>query len=83
MLKIYASSGLTINQDHLEAAFYGVLGNWINWLVYNIERSFSSDSEQQNIGVEQVLQVLPTIIQVKASITELTQLVTRELRINC
>ncbi len=83
MLKIYASSGLTINQDHLEASFYGVLGNWINWLVYNIERSFSSDKEQQDIGIEQVLQVLPTIIQVKESIRELTQLVTRELRINC
>nr|WP_241030182.1 aminoglycoside phosphotransferase family protein [Legionella anisa] len=81
MLKTYASSGITINQDHLEAVFYGVLGNWINWLVYNIERSFSSDKEQQAIGIEQVLQVLPTIIQVKVSIMELTELVTRELRI--
>ena len=83
MLKTYAFSGITIDHEHLEAAFYGVLGNWINWLVYNIERSFSSDKEQQDISIEQVLQVLPTIIQVKASITELTQLVTRELRINC
>lgn len=81
MLNTYASSGITINQDHLEAAFYGVLGNWINWLVYNINRSFSSDKEQQDIGIEQVLQVLPTIIQVKASIPELTQLVTHELGI--
>lgn len=83
MLKTYASSGITINQDHLEAAFYGVVGNWVNWLVYNIDRSFSSDKEQQDIGIEQVLQVLPTIIQVKVSITELIQLVTRELRISC
>ncbi|HAT8893442.1 TPA: aminoglycoside phosphotransferase family protein [Legionella pneumophila] len=79
MLRTYASSGITINHAHLEAAFYGVLGNWINWLVYNIERSFSSDKEQQNIGIEQVLQVLPTIIQVKMNSTELIQLVTHEL----
>ncbi|HAU1107400.1 TPA: aminoglycoside phosphotransferase family protein [Legionella pneumophila] len=79
MLKIYASSGVGINKDHFEAAFYGILGNWINWLVYNIERSFSSDKEQHNIGVEQVLKVLPTILQVKASIAELTQLMSQEL----
>ncbi|HAT1867339.1 aminoglycoside phosphotransferase family protein [Legionella pneumophila] len=79
MLKAYASAGVTINNDHLEAAFYGVLGNWINWLVYNIERSFSSDKEQQNIGIEQVLQVLPTIFQVRASISELSPLITQEL----
>ncbi|HAT4455396.1 TPA: aminoglycoside phosphotransferase family protein [Legionella pneumophila] len=79
MLKTYASSGIEINKDHFEAAFYGILGNWINWLVYNIERSFSSDKEQQNIGVEQVLQVLPTIFQVKASMSELNQLMSQEL----
>ncbi|HFL2713454.1 TPA: aminoglycoside phosphotransferase family protein [Legionella pneumophila] len=79
LLKTYASSGIAINKDHLKAAFYGVLGNWINWLVYNIERSFSSVKEQQNIGVEQVLQVLPTIFQVKSSIAELTQLIAQEL----
>lgn len=79
MLKTYASSGIGINKDHFEAAFYGILGNWINWLVYNIERSFSSDKEQHAIGVEQVTQVLPTILQVKASIAELTQLMSQEL----
>lgn len=79
MLKAYASTGITINMDHLETAFYGVLGNWLNWLVYNIERSFSSDKEQQDIGIEQVLQVLPTLSQVRTSISELIQLIAKEL----
>ncbi|MFO8671957.1 aminoglycoside phosphotransferase family protein [Legionella pneumophila serogroup 1] len=79
MLKAYASAGIAINKYHLEAAFYGVLGNWINWLVYNIERSFSSDKEQQSIGIEQVLQVLPTIFQVKAISSELIQLISQDL----
>jgi len=61
ILNSYADSGGIINKKTLNAAFYGVIGNWINWMVYNIHRSInSSDTEQINIGREQVLQVVPT-----------------------
>ncbi|KTD24973.1 aminoglycoside phosphotransferase [Legionella lansingensis] len=79
MLKAYAFAGGAINKDHLEAAFYGVLGNWLNWLIYNIERAFSSEREQRDIGIQQVFQVLPTILRVKAKITALIQFIAKEL----
>ena len=45
----------------MTASFYGVLGNWNNWMVYNIERSCNDDKEQKAIGIEQVTAVLSTI----------------------
>ena len=62
MLEAYKKAGGMIDPFSFEASFYGVLGNWINWLVYNMERSSSkAESEQKTIGIEQVNQVLPTI----------------------
>ncbi len=64
MLKSYAEAGGLIEKQTIKAAFYGVIGNWINWMVYNINRAITQeDPEQKNIGVEQVVQVLPTILR--------------------
>lgn len=70
MIEAYQHAGGIIDNESFKASFYGVLGNWINWLVYNIERSCSTP-EQQMLGVEQVLQVLPTITRLKALIPQL------------
>ncbi len=59
----YMKAGGTIDEDTLKAAFYGVLGNWINWLVYNIERSCTSnESAQRTLSIEQVNQTLAIIL---------------------
>lgn len=72
MIQQYKKGGGTINKSAFEASLYGVLGNWINWLVYNIERSCNPpDSEQHTIGIEQVLQVIPTILCLNDLITKL------------
>lgn len=72
MLKSYSESGGLIEKRIIEAAFYGVMGNWINWMVYNINRSINQrEIEQKNIGIEQVIQVLPTILRVKTLMPEL------------
>jgi thiamine kinase-like enzyme len=66
MLKSYSASGGFIEKQTVEAAFYGVMGNWINWMVYNINRAINqADAEQKNMGIEQVMQVLPIILRVK------------------
>lgn len=50
------------DKDLLQAVFNGVLGNWINWMVYNIERAcMEQECEQKTLGIEQVNQVLKTI----------------------
>lgn len=72
MLKSYSESGGLIEKRTVEAAFYGVMGNWINWMVYNINQSINqTELEQKNSGIEQVMQVLPTILRVKTLMPEL------------
>jgi thiamine kinase-like enzyme len=72
LLKSYVESGGLIEKQMIKAAFYGVIGNWINWMVYNINRAITQENpEQRNIGVEQVMQVLPTILRVKILMPEL------------
>lgn len=39
MIQTYSNSGGQLDKAVLEAAFNAVLGNWINWMVYNIERA--------------------------------------------
>ena len=71
-LESYSKSGGLIENIIVEAAFYGVMENWINWMVYNINRALNQiDLEQKNIGIEQVMQVLPTILRVKTLMPEL------------
>ncbi len=62
MMRAYSAAGGRLDKDLLQAAFNGVLGNWINWMVYNIERAcMMQEYEQKTLGIEQVNQVLKTI----------------------
>ncbi|MBI2790346.1 MAG: aminoglycoside phosphotransferase family protein [Gammaproteobacteria bacterium] len=76
MLNTYIQSGGSINKNLIEAALYAVLGNWINWLIYNIERACNLDNndEQRIMGIEQVQQVLPTLIRLEDKVTTLISL---------
>ncbi len=66
MIELYKHSGTGIDKEAFEASFYGVSGNQINWLVYNINRACNNkDLEQQVIGTEQVSQVLPAILRLQ------------------
>ncbi len=45
--------------------FWGVLGNWINWVVYNIKRVIEPQNiEEKKLGEAQVYQVIPTILSI-------------------
>ena len=71
MIHTYLRFGGNIDKSILPAAFYGVFG-WINWMIYNIERTCSGhDQEQITMGIEQVTQTLKTIIKLKDIIPEL------------
>ncbi len=77
MLEVYEQAGAGLNTNHIQAAFYAVLGNWINWLVYNIERACNNDPEnidQQRIGIEQVQQVIPTLFRLEMLMPHLIKL---------
>jgi hypothetical protein len=55
MIRAHTAAGGRLDKDLLQAAFNGVLGNWINWMVYNIERAcMAQECEQKTLGIEQV-----------------------------
>jgi thiamine kinase-like enzyme len=75
MINAYQEAGGMIERPSFEAAFDGAIGNWINWMVYNIERSCKNeDVAQKNIGVEQVQLVLSTILQLMKISSDLKSL---------
>jgi len=70
MIDAYQKSGGVINKDHVVAAGYGAF-SWIDWLVYNIDRSCAlGESEHKNVGVEQVNQTLATILRLQTVMPE-------------
>jgi len=78
MIVAYKKAGGVIDLKVLTAAFYAILGNWLNWMIYNIERSLTTEqsaADEQYRGIEQVHQVLKSIIYLEDKIEELTTLV--------
>ncbi len=72
MIKAYKAKGGIINKKIFESALHGVLGNWINWMAYNIHRAINgSTPEQKTLWVKQVNQTVETIFRLKAAIPEL------------
>lgn len=71
MLKAYG----VLNKKELKYAFAGVLGNWINWLIYNIHRSFSEDEEIKNLGAEQVKKTMDVILKVQNLMPQLITII--------
>jgi thiamine kinase-like enzyme len=65
MIQAYQKAGGVLDQQLLSIAFDGAYG-WIHWLVYNIERScVLGESEQKNIGIEQVNQTLAALLRLR------------------
>lgn len=72
MMKAYLVTGGTIVKPSYEAAFHGVVGNWLNWMLYNIQRSCSGiDLEQKCLSTEQTCQVISNILRIQAVMPEL------------
>ena len=63
MINTYQESGAQIDSSIIRAAFYGVLGNMLNWLLYNIKRSQDTNvsDEENKMGVEQVNKTMHTM----------------------
>ena len=60
MFNEYKNAGGVIIDDIIDA-FYGVVGNWLNWLEFNIRRSLGediNDNAEQQLGIEQVNKTL-------------------------
>ena len=62
IISSYRNAGGHIERDAVEASFKCVLGDWVNWLMYNVGRSFDpEDPEQRIIGAQQIQLALSTL----------------------
>ncbi|MEJ2531301.1 MAG: phosphotransferase [Halioglobus sp.] len=76
LISSYRNAGGIIERDSLEASFHCVLGDWVNWLMYNVGRSFDPEDEaQRTLGAQQVDLALSTLRRLSK---ELPELVSRE-----
>lgn len=65
VLSTYQRCGGRVESDVPEAAYHGILGEWLSWLVYNIGRAIDADAEQRQLGNSQIELVLPTLLRLK------------------
>lgn len=59
--KYRSESGVDVLDSRtLQDSLNGIRGNWINWLVYNVERSINlkNTPEERKMGAEQIIQVM-------------------------
>jgi thiamine kinase-like enzyme len=77
MIDAYKKAGGTIDQVTLNANFYGIPGNGISWMIYNIRRSLKTEdttAEEKALGIEQVNQVIKSMTYLESKIEHLKML---------
>ncbi|MEO7046663.1 MAG: hypothetical protein ABI091_15265 [Ferruginibacter sp.] len=79
MLNSYKKAGGMIDWEILNTNFYGIPGNAINWMVYNIRRSMKVENtaEEKMVGIEQVNLVIKTMIHLDDKVEELKTVLSR------
>jgi len=65
-LSAYTQVGGIIELGSLEASFHCVLGDWLNWLMYNLGRNiYLEDGDPLSIGADQVELAFTTILRLE------------------
>lgn len=68
MIIEYKNAGGAIESRMVHAALGGIFGNWINWMLFNMQRSIkiaSTNSEDAAPSIQQVHQTLQTMIRLE------------------
>jgi hypothetical protein len=62
----YCGAGGVIDNGFLQAAFDRILGNWLDWLMFNVGRAIDRvDLDQRALGAEQVDLALATLLRLQ------------------
>ncbi len=75
IIAAYKKAGGTIDLATLNDNFYGIPGNGISWMVYNIRRSFNMEAEEKELGIEQVNQALKNMTYLANKVKDLKMIV--------
>jgi hypothetical protein len=72
ILAAYREAGGSIDGDLLEASFACILGDWLNWLMFNVGRSIdAADARLRRLGAEQVDNALSALLRLQRVIPHL------------
>jgi len=80
MLAAYCEAGGEIEAELIDPAFRCLMGDWVNWLMYNVGRSINPrDPDECATGVEQVRLSLVTISRLQDLTPDLLSIVWRQV----
>jgi thiamine kinase-like enzyme len=72
MLSDYRQAGGIIESSLLAASFHSVMGDWLNWLMYNLGRNIDLENgDPQALGAEQVDLALSTLLRLQGLMPDL------------
>lgn len=74
IIDAYKKAGGKINNDDSLASFDCIVGNWLNWMVYNIERSLDNSDKENQLGIAQVEKTLDSLVYLTSRVQELIKL---------
>jgi thiamine kinase-like enzyme len=75
MLRAYNESGGILNMKHMDASLHSLFGSQINWLLYNIELSCTSDiSEERKTAENEINSVLLAMRKLEIKIPDLLKI---------
>jgi thiamine kinase-like enzyme len=72
ILSAYQEAGGVIERHSVTAAYHCILGDWVNWLMYNVGRTLDlADAEQRATGEEQIDFALSTLQRIMDYVPDL------------
>lgn len=78
-LRAYVNAGGSIIADLVPRAFDAVLGTWVNWMLFNVDRAAEyADLRQRAIGTEQIDVAVGALLRLEKNIPRL-----REIAVRC
>jgi thiamine kinase-like enzyme len=71
LIRGYQSSGGKLANKDIRNSFYGLAGNWLAWLEFNIRRALgecTSNKEEQRFGAKMAIETVGTLMRLKNNV---------------
>ena len=70
IIDAYKKAAGKINTDDIQASFDCIIGNWLNWMAYNIEQSSDNDTEKQEVSISHIEKTLELLVYLTPRVQE-------------
>lgn len=79
----YQKKSCFIDVNELEAGFYGLLGDWLGWLEFNLSRLANSPigSANHQLGKKEALKTIKALISLSKQFPDIIAVVTKNIRV--